>query len=116
MGIFNRIKSGAKVAKKFGECRAEHPQAWALGEELADGVFETRTDYLLDMTKTAEGADKYIRISSEQMLKSLDEGTFEELAGAPFPEPVTDEAATCFGIAFSTRLVDLFESERNQRR
>jgi len=111
VGLFGKAKTMAKLGKKFGECRAEHPEVWALGNEMADASFAARTPYLLERIK-AEGEDDYIRLASTTLMEALGNGTFEDLTGVKFPEPVTDGSATCFGIAFSTRLVDLFDEER----
>lgn len=110
--MFRKAKRMAKLGKTFGECQEKHPEVWKLGNNLADEIFATRSDYMREETRTREGADKYIRLAGEHLLTSLSDGTLGDEFGIEFPEPVTDSSAKCLGIAFSTRLVDLFEMER----
>lgn len=107
---FGRLKRMKALGKAFGQCMAEHPEAWALGNQLADELFNSRSDYLIDQTRTKEGQERYIRMASEGLVTAVLERSFEEEAGVPFPEPPTQEAATCFGVALGTRLTDLFEA------
>lgn len=108
--MFGRVKRMKNIAKTFGECQANHPEAWALGNELADEVFNTRSDYLIEETRTKEGQEKYVRLASEGLVTAVFDGTFEDQTGVPFPEPLSQEAASCFGIALGARLTDLFEA------
>lgn len=112
MGLFKRWKGGLDAAKKFGDCAANHPEVWKLGTEIAEGLVATRSDYLVEETRTEEGANKYARHAAEGMLGLLGSGSFSEETGLEFPEEVTDESATCFGIAIAKRIYDLLEDER----
>jgi hypothetical protein len=112
MSLFGRGRRMVNVGKTMGECKAEHPKVWALGEELADGVFETRTPYIKEQTRTKEGADSYAKFVAAEVVRAASEGTLEQELGVALPEPATERSLSCLGIAFGTRLIDLLEAER----
>jgi hypothetical protein len=109
------MKRMAGVARKFAECEAKHPAVWRLGTQLADEVFDGRSEYIRQETTTDEGAHRYIKAAGEHLLVSLSDGTLEEEMGVVFPGPITDSSAACFGIAFTKQLRDRFDDEGSER-
>jgi hypothetical protein len=111
MGFFKKARKMASVSKKFAECKAQHPDVWELGTDLANAAYDARSDYMIDEARTEEGRSKYIRIAGEQMLMAIDDERFEEITGTSFPEPITHERVVCFGIALQKQLTDRFDDD-----
>lgn len=112
MGFLKPLGKMNELAKKAGYLKADYPQAWALGESLADEALATRSEALMRMI--AERGQKGIDSYAEQVREACVQGVASgEIA---YAGPVDKDALVAVGIACGMRLQDKLEAEMRQSR
>jgi hypothetical protein len=101
------MRLGMRLGKQAGKHKANHPHAWALGEELAASFLASRSRDLVRMIheQGKQGIELYVRETSEAAVRGVADGEVE------MNEPVTQEALTAVGISCGIALRDGLDRE-----
>jgi hypothetical protein len=100
------MRLGMRLGKQAGKHKANHPHAWAIGEELAASFLASRSRDLVRMIheQGKQGIKLYVRETSEAAVRGVADGV-------EMSEPVTQEALTAVSISCGIALRDGLDRE-----
>jgi len=100
-----------EMGKQAGTLKADHPDAWAIGEELASEALATRSPDLIRMIheRGDQGIDAYVRQVSEAVIQGASRGEIE------LPELLAEGTLTALGISCGMALKDALDREARGR-
>jgi hypothetical protein len=113
MGLFDRARKISRMGREMAYLKADHPEAWAAGQQAAIEALQGRSDDLVRMLIQGppERVEHYRSTMTEEIVTGVGIGEYE----APF-SPLTPEGLKAFAISLGMKLIDVLEAERKERR
>jgi hypothetical protein len=107
--MFKKLRKMNQIGKEAGFLKADHPGAWALGEDMARQLLADRSPDLVEMMKVGPQhlVDEYVQRGYMMAMQFASEADAPDMGESP-----TSESLKAVGIACGMYLTDVLERER----